>query len=172
MREPFFRKEMFMKEKKKMDKRGDATIVATVFLIISAIAIGVLVTTFSKQTEERVGEKIITMGSAVECEDVRVSIDKFEEEEGKKLTMTNRGTLGVEKVRLRIYGDDILPEDIDFSKKNCPAGSDKFLPQEKCVHNIIAGVSNIYRIEIIPIILIEDGEEMGCENRVSIWKNE
>ena len=42
-----------------MKKKGDADIVATVLLIVSAIAIAILVTTFSKQTEEKVSERII-----------------------------------------------------------------------------------------------------------------
>ncbi|MBS3150771.1 hypothetical protein J4443_00105 [Candidatus Woesearchaeota archaeon] len=149
-------------------KKGDASIVATVLLIVSAIAIALVVTTFSKESEEKVSEKIISMGSSVECADIRISIEGFNEEEGKKLTMKNRGSLGVEKAVLRVYGDTIGNEEIDFVKKNCPAGSDKFLPQETCVHNILVGVSNVYKIEIIPVI-VSDEEEIGCEERISTW---
>ncbi len=149
-------------------KKGDASIVATVLLIVSAIAIAVVVTTFSKEQEEGVSEKIITMGNSVECADVRISLDNFDEAGGKILNMTNRGTLGVNKAVLRIYGDTIGNEEIDFSTKNCPAGSDKFLPQVSCKHNIFAGVVNIYKIELIPVI-ISDDEEIGCEDRISAW---
>ncbi|MBI2507335.1 hypothetical protein HYV89_00085 [Candidatus Woesearchaeota archaeon] len=151
-----------------MDKKGDASIVATVLLIVSAIAIALMVTTFSKQTEEQVSEKIITMGSSVECADVRISVESYVED-GKNLTMKNRGTLGINKAVLRVYGETIGNEDVDFSKKNCPAGSAKFLPQETCPHNIFAGVDNVYKIEVIPIIISEDGE-LGCEERITTWE--
>ena len=149
-------------------KKGDASIVATVLLIVSAIALAVVVTTFSKEQEEKVSEKIITMGNSVECADVRISIESFDEAGGKKLIMKNRGTLGVSKAILRVYGDTIGNEEIDFSDKNCPADKDKFLPQENCEHNIIAGVANVYKIEIIPTIFSDDGE-IGCEERISTW---
>lgn len=149
-------------------KRGDASIVATVLLIVSAIAIAVVVTTFSRETEEKVSEKIISMGSSVECADVRISVESFDENDGKKLVMKNRGSLGIRKAILRVYGDTIGNEEIDFSKKNCPAGSDKFLPQETCTHNIFVASSNIYKVEVIPVIL-SDEEEMGCEDRISTW---
>ena len=152
-----------------MMKRGDASIVATVLLIVSAIAIALMVTTFSKQTEEQVSEKIVTMGSSVECADVRISIEGYDEQGGRKLTMKNRGTLGISRDVLRVYGDTIGNEEIDFSRKNCPAGSAKFLPQENCEHGIIAGVSNVYKIEIIPVIVSDDGE-IGCEDRITKWE--
>ena len=147
-------------------KKGDASIVATVLLIVSAIAIAVVVTTFSKQSGEQVSEKIVTIGSSVECADVRISVENFDEVGGRKLTMRNRGTLGISKAIVRVYGDSIGNEDIDFSEKNCPAGSDKFLPQETCDHNILVASSNVYKIEIIPIIITGDGET-GCEERIS-----
>src|SRR3989344_4891373 len=150
-------------------KRGDASIVATVLLIVSAIAIALMVTTFSKQTQEQVSEKIITMGSSVECTDVRISVESYDEQGGRKLTMKNRGTLGISKAVLRVYGDTIGNEEIDFSKKNCPAGSAKFLPQETCLHNILVAVGTVYKIEIIPVIISDDGE-LGCEDRITKWE--
>lgn len=149
-------------------KKGDASIVATVLLIVAAIAIAVVVTTFSKEQEEQVGEKIISMGNSVECADVKISIESFDEADAKRLIMKNRGTLGVNKAILRIYGDIIGNEEIDFSDKNCPAGSDKFLPQETCQHNLLVS-NNIYRIEVIPII-ISDDNELGCQERISTWE--
>ena len=149
-------------------KKGDASIVATVLLIVSAIALAVVVTTFSRQSGEKVSEKIVTIGSSVECADVRISIENFDEIGGKKLTMKNRGTLGISKAILRVYGDSIGNEEIDFSEKNCPAGNDKFLPQENCEHNVLVAASNVYKIEIIPIIFTDDGET-GCEERISTW---
>ncbi len=149
-------------------KKGDASIVATVLLIVSAIALALVVTTFSKQTEEQVSEKIVAMGSSVECADVRISVESFDEAGGKKLTMKNRGTLGIAKAVLRVYGDTVGNENIDFSKKNCPAGSAKFLPQVNCEHGVLAGISNIYKIEIIPVIISDDGE-LGCGDRITTW---
>lgn len=154
--------------KKLFMKKGDASIVATVLLIVSAIAIAVVVTTFSRESEEKVSEKIVTLGTSVECADVRISVESFNEAEGKKLVMKNRGTLGIRKAVLRVYGDTIGNEDIDFADKNCPAGNDKFLPQETCEHNVFIGVSNVYKIEVIPVIVSDDGE-IGCEERISTW---
>src|SRR3989344_5656626 len=150
-------------------KKGDASIVATVLLIVSAIALAVVVTTFSRQSGEKVSEKIVTIGSSVECADVRISIENFDEIGGKKLTMKNRGTLGISKAILRVYGDSIGNEEIDFSEKNCPAGNAKFLPQETCLHNILVAVGTVYKIEIIPVIISDDGE-LGCEDRITKWE--
>ena len=149
-------------------KKGDASIVAAVLLIVAAIALAVVVTTSSKEQEEGVSEKIVTMGNSVECSDVKISIESFDESDSKKLIMKNRGTLGVSKAILRVYGDTIGNEEIDFSNKNCPAGSEKFLPQESCQYNIFIGVENVYKIELIPVIVSDDGE-IGCEDRISPW---
>ncbi len=153
--------------KKIFAKRGDASIVATVLLIVSAIAIAVVVTTFSKQSGEQVSKKIVTIGSSVECADVRISAESFDEAGGKKLNMTNRGTLGINKAILRVYGDSIDNEEIDFSEGECAGAGDKFLPQQACVYSVFVS-NNIYKIEIIPVIITDEGET-GCEDRISTW---
>ncbi len=141
-----------------MNKKGDAAIIATVFLIVAAIGIGILVTSFSRQTEEKVSDKIVTLGSAVDCEDVRISIDKVEE---GNVFLTNRGSLGVEKIFLRVYVGDRTES---FEREL----DSKLMPQ-KDTKVSIAGYDP-YKVEGIPVIKTDDEEEIGCENRVSIWE--
>jgi hypothetical protein len=143
----------------KMNKKGDAAIIATVFLIVAAIGIGILVTSFSRQTEEKVSDKIVTLGSAVDCEDVRISIDKVE---GGNVFLTNRGSLGVEKIFLRVYEEDRTES---FERE---LGS-KLMPQKDTKVSIPTGYDP-YKVEGIPVIKTDDEEEIGCENRVSIWE--
>src|SRR3989344_327760 len=159
-------------------KRGDASIVATVLLIVSAIAIALMVTTFSKQTGEQVSEKIITMGSSVECADVRISVTDFDGD--RTVTLRNRGTLGIEKAVARIYSDKIATENLVFGSvgegTKCSGDgiiNNKLMPNGKdstCTFGSGEISGERYKIEIIPIIKIDD-EEMGCEDRISTWGN-
>ena len=151
------------------NKKGDASIVATVILILSAIAIAVVVMTFSKESEQKVSEKIIKLGESVECEDVRLSVEKFVEP--AKFTLMNRGTLGIDKFIARIYQDGKavqVTKLTDFSACNGEGVKEqRLLPQGKCVWNL-GGYTPI-KLELIPFILTEN-EELGCENRISIWE--
>lgn len=158
------------------NKKGDASIVATVILIISAIAVAVVVTTFSKESEEKVGEKIVKLGESIECEDVRLSVENFEEP--AKFTLMNRGTLGIDRFVVRSYEAGKDPNVFDFEDfSDCVKGSlteqefgvknGRLLPQGKCVLSSITGTPN--KIELIPFIS-NDNEELGCENRISIWE--
>ena len=155
-----------------MNRKGDADIVATVLLIVGAIAMALLVTTFSKQTEEKVSERIISVGNSVECEDVRLSIDSYT---GNLINLTNRGTLGVKGMFLRVYGTD--PDNIQSSQKNnlemdCGAQNTKdgkLLPQKKCLFTP-SSAGTVYKIEVIPVVETEQGD-LGCENKISTWQN-
>jgi len=159
-------------------KRGDASIVATVLLIVSAIAIALMVTTFSKQTGEQVSEKIITMGSSVECADVRISVTDFDGD--RTVTLRNRGTLGIEKAVARIYSDKIATENLVFGAvgegTKCSGSgivNNKLMPNGQdsiCRFGSGEISGDIYKIEIIPIIETEDGE-LGCEDRITTWTN-
>ncbi|MAG45562.1 MAG: hypothetical protein CMH63_02200 [Nanoarchaeota archaeon] len=161
-----------------MNKKGDATIIATVFLIVAAIGIGVLVTSFSKQTEEKVGERIVNLGSAVDCEDVRISIDDFEKDENNRLTLRNRGSLGIESAKIRVYSETISSVDSFFGSGGdgiaCMGDgilNEKLMPNGKlatCNYNEPV-TGDVYKIEVIPIIMVDE-EELGCENRVSTWE--
>lgn len=154
-----------------MKKKGDADVVATVLLVVSAIAIAVLVTTFSKQTEEKVSERIVSIGNSVDCEDIRLSVESYDTGTGT-MQVRNRGTLSVKSVLLRVYGTDRVDT---YSKifDNCPAESvkdGKLLPQQQCPLSLSGqGVAGTYKIEVIPVIEIDE-EDMSCENRISIWQ--
>ena len=152
-----------------MKKKGDADIVATVLLIVSAIAIAILVTTFSKQTEEKVSERIVSLGNSVDCEDIRLSIESYDTGTGV-MNVRNRGTRSAKSVVIRVYGLERIDT---FDKKfdNCPADSikdGKLLPQQACPLNV-PFVQGAYKIDIIPVIELEE-EDMGCENKISIWQ--
>jgi len=154
-----------------MNKKGDADIVATVLLIVGAIAMALLVTTFSKQTEEKVSERIVAVGSSVECEDVRLSVENYTSNTGV-ITLGNRGTLGVKGVYLRIYGTDRIESPKNMIKfDNCPEGSvinGKLLPQQQCPLPV-GSVTGTYKVEVIPVIESSQGD-LGCENKISIWQ--
>ncbi|MBI2105536.1 hypothetical protein HYT56_01730 [Candidatus Woesearchaeota archaeon] len=165
------------------NKRGDASIVATVILIVSAIAIAVVVTTFSKESEQKVSEKIIKLGESVECEDIRLGIEDYDENTFT-FTFMNRGTLGIDKFIARVYtSSGINPQHLDsndepkdFSDCNDTifdpiqgengVVNGRLLPQKKCNWRVDGSPD---KAEIIPFIATKDGE-IGCENKISTWK--
>lgn len=142
-----------------MNKKGDATMVAAVLLIVSAIVVGVLVSTFSRETEKRVEKRIINMGSAIECEDVRVGL--IIDETGIKIK--NKGTLGLNKVVLRGYtveGDTLNLNPVEV----------KLMPNEVYPSYVYSFPGNAKEIEFIPVITTDNNDEIGCENRIVSWE--
>lgn len=162
-----------------MRKKGDAAMVAMVLLIVSAIVIGVLVSTFSKETEEKVEKKIISMGSAVECEDVRVGIAELSD----GINITNKGTLGIDKIAMRKYasGGTVTTlrignvEDVNKYWNQDFNGNNKLDPgiYEGKVEFFVYTESNLFtnfnKIEFIPIIIVDD-DEIGCQNKIVTWE--
>jgi flagellin-like protein len=134
-------------------RKGQSAMIAIVLLIMMAIVAGVLVTTFSQKSTSKISEKIIEIGSSVECSDIRLSLSY----DGTDLTIKNRGTLGVNQVKLKIYAADIVTTD--------DLGSDEFdgklLPGDIYVHESIVPFD---RVEAKPIFLNEEGDLMGCDD--------
>jgi len=147
-------------------KRGDATMVATVLVIVAAIVVGVLVATFSRETEKRVEGKIIDMGNVIECEDIGIGLVV---EEGKVTKVKNKGTLGIDKIYLRGYsGENIGTIEMTFENFE----DEKLKPNDfKSVPiNFIENFDE--KVEFIPVIIMEDNKEIGCERKIVTWKNE
>src|SRR3989338_9393305 len=139
-------------------KKGDATMVATVLLIVMAIVTGVLVMSFSRESEKKVEKKIISLGSAVECQDVGLGV----EEEDTKIKITNRGTLGIDKIIVRGYAETGLPfdsvtvtiwdSDINYNHKL----DSKNVRTESVVtdyHEYPVNKENVKKLEFIPVII-------------------
>ena len=158
-----------------MMKRGDASIIATVLLIVSAIALAIVVTTFSKEQEEQVGKEIVTLGNSVECADVRISVESFDGD--RLVTLRSRGTLGIGKAVARIYSNKVGTDDFIFGTGGdgvrCTGDGileNRLIPNGKAECRFQTGDidGEVKKIEIIPVIISED-EELGCLERISTW---
>ena len=146
-------------------KKGDATMVATVLLIVMAIVTGVLVMSFSRESEKKVEKKIINLGSAVECQDVGLGIRGEDTDDDKvvdTIKMTNRGTLGIDKIILRIYVNTGL------IASNSPYTISTRIKPGETVSYPLSPVDD--KIEFIPIIIVNN-DEIGCESKIVTWEN-
>ena len=77
MKETFLEKNFHEKNffrKTFVKKKGDASMVATVLLIMVAIVAGVMVTSFSQKSTQKVSDKIVEIGTSVDCNDIRLSL--------------------------------------------------------------------------------------------------
>ena len=163
-----------MKEafKKTFTKKGQSAMVATVLLIMMAIVTGVLVTTFSQKSSEKVSDKIVELGTSVECNDIRLSLSVV----GEDIVILNRGTLGVDKIFLnKFFEASVETKEID----KFTGDADKLLPGKDDEGNRIdfkyafANFENggYDRIEAKPVFLNEEGDLIGC-NTASYVKEE
>jgi len=140
--------------------------VATVLLIVAAIVVGVLVATFSRETEKRVEGKIIDMGNVVECEDIGIGLVIDTKSGNPSIEIKNTGTLGIDKIIKRIYlkGGGITSDTISGIDKD-----NRLLPGSDIGVDISAD-SEVVKVEFIPIIITEDNKEIGCERKIVTWE--
>ena len=85
-------------------KRGDASMVAAVLLIVGAVVIGVVVISFSRETEKKAEGRILMMGNALECNDIGINfeeIDSNDDDVIDLIKLSNGGTLGINKIAIR-----------------------------------------------------------------------
>jgi len=151
-------------------KRGDATMVATVLLIVAAIIVGVLVATFSRETEKKVEGKIIDMGNVVECEDIGIGLVIDTTSDTPSIKIKNTGTLGIDKIYLRGYNDVGGTNTIEMTFDEV---EDKLKPNVESNPIDPAFIANFgEKIEFIPVIITEENKEIGCERKIVTWKNE
>ena len=88
--------------------------IATVLLIMMAIVAGILVTSFSQKSTNVVSDKIIEIGTSIECTDIKLSLNVEGVDASAKLVILNRGSLGIDKVVLRkFFENDVETRDID-----------------------------------------------------------
>lgn len=146
-----FGKSFIKKRNNFIYKKGDASMVATVLLIMAAIVAGVMVTSFSQKSTQKVSDKIVEIGTSVDCNDIRLSLYVNED----NVYIKNRGTLGVDRVVLRRYsGDTVIAEDIEQFN-----GGEKLLPS---VEFNAGGVNGANKIEAKPIFISDEGDLIGC----------
>jgi flagellar basal body-associated protein FliL len=139
-------------------KKGQSSMVATVLLIMAAIVTGILVTSFSQKSTDKVTDKITEIGTGIECNDIRLSF-KFDEDTNT-LYVKNRGTLGVDQIIFRKYdsSDEITTDTVeDFD------GNNKLLPSVEYEYGSMDGVE---RVEAKPIYKDEDEGLIGCNEVV------
>lgn len=150
-----------------MKKRGDASLIATVILIVLAIGVGVLVANFSQRTEEKVTERIIVMGDSVECTDINIGVEGVE---SNKITLKNRGTLGIDQIAVRIYplSGDVVSDSPNPDESNMDV--ERLLPGDTGIYTASDLLENINKVEIIPIFVTQSDELLGCENRMVVWR--
>ncbi len=139
-----------MNMKNLIKKRGDASMVAMVLLVMAAIVAGAMVASFSQKSTKKVSEKIVEIGTSIECNDIKISLKLSE----GNLIAKNRGTLGVDKIVVRKYGDDVTTEDFDTFDNN-----EKLLPNAEFN---IGSVGGSDKIEAKPIFINEEGDLIGC----------
>jgi hypothetical protein len=141
-----------------MYKKGDASMVATVLLIMSAIVAGALVTSFSQKSTKQVSEKIVEIGTSADCADIRLSLS----EKSDKFVVKNRGTLGIDSIVLRKYQStgDVETQNIETFGAN-----EKLLPGTASEHEL-GPTSDFFptytRVEAKPLFVNEVGDLIGC----------
>lgn len=138
------------------EKRGDATIVGTVLLIMMAIVAGVLVASFSQKSTKNVSDKIVEIGSSVECNDISLSLQVND----GILTIKNRGTLGVDKIVLRKFSGDTPTVDTIETFDS----AEKLMPGVGYIYS--DSIVGLDRIGAKPIFRNEEGDLMGCDEVV------
>ncbi|MBS3157626.1 hypothetical protein J4442_05675 [Candidatus Woesearchaeota archaeon] len=133
-------------------KKGDSSMVAAVLLIMAAITAGVMVTSFSQKSTQKVSDKIIELGTSVECNDIRLSISIKD----GNIMVKNRGTLGVDQIVMRKYtGSDV---DVDPPIDEFE-GAGKLLPGIEFNAGSTGGAN---RIEAKPVFVNSEGDLIGC----------
>ena len=147
-----------------MFRKGQSAMIATVLLIMAAVIAGVLVSSFSQKSTEKVSDKIVELGSSVDCNDVRLSLI-IDPTNADTLILRNRGSLGIDQIVLRKYRGEVpMTREIDQFD-----GAEKLLPSE-VVGTVITyeyGLDNFNdknydRIEAKPIIINEENDLIGC----------
>ncbi|MDP3918676.1 MAG: hypothetical protein Q8Q35_02105 [Nanoarchaeota archaeon] len=132
-------------------KKGEASMVAMVLLIMFAIVAGVMVTSFSQKSTDKVSDKIVEIGTSIECNDIRLSIAIVDGD----IIVKNRGTLGVDQVVLRKYeGDEVTTNDIkEFD------GENKLLPGVEFNAGEVGGAN---KVEVKPVFVNSAEDLIGC----------
>ena len=137
--------------KKIVKRRGEASMVAMVLLVMAAVVAGAMVASFSQKSTKKVSEKIVEIGTSIDCNDIKVSLKLNE----GNLLVKNRGTLGVDKIVLRKYsGDTVTTEDFDIFDNN-----EKLLPN---IEFNLGNIGGLDRVEAKPIFISEEGDLIGC----------
>ena len=133
------------------NKKGDSSMVAMILLVMSAIVAGALVTSFSQKSTQKVSDKIIEIGTSVECNDIRLSISIT----SGSILVKNRGTLSADQIVVRKYaGDGVTAINFeDFDGKN------KLLPG---VEFNAGSAGSADRIEVKPVFVNSEGDLIGC----------
>lgn len=132
-------------------KKAQSEMVATVLLIMMTIVAAVLVITFSQKSTKNVSEKIVEIGSGVECNDIRLSLNVKD----GNLILKNRGTLGIDKVVIRKYSGANV-ETQEFSNE---FANGKLLPN---VEFNAGSAGSFDKIEAKPIFKSENEDLLGC----------
>lgn len=155
-----------------MNKKAVSGLVATVLLIAAAISTGLIIASFTRTSAEKVVGHVKMMSNQVECSDIQLSIDNFD---NTGLTLKNRGTLGISDIVFRDYsGTTKYTKDFTWKKEDDTPFSwqteKKLMPgvKIKTPELTTAGIS---KLDIIPILIIE-GENIGCENAIKSWEKE
>jgi hypothetical protein len=100
------------------------------------------------------------MSNQVECTNVQLSIDSFED---SNLKLKNRGTWGINDIVIRIYTDEEITT--KYAVEDYLLRS-KILPGQTFTVTI---EGNLNKLEFIPIINIDESK-IGCENKIIIWE--
>lgn len=152
-----------------MKKRAASELVATVLLIAAAISTGLIIFSFTRTTAEKTTTQIKMMTNQVECADIQLSIDSFN---ANGLTLKNRGTLGISDLVIRDYiNEPRYSKDFSWTKDGSAFNwqTEKKLMPGVAIKTQSLDYNNINKLEIIPIIIV-DGQSIGCENSMVIWK--
>lgn len=132
-------------------KKAQSEMVATVLLIMITIVAAVLVITFSQKSTKNVSEKIVEIGSGVECNDIRLSLNVID----GNLILKNRGTLGIDKVVVRKYSG----ANVNVQEFSSEFANGKLLPN---VEFNAGSAGSFDKIEAKPIFKNEEGSLLGC----------
>jgi len=151
-----------------MNKKAVSELVAVTLLIAATISVGLIVSSFTRSSAEKVTEHVKMMSNQVECSDVQISIENIDE---NGLTIKNRGTWGIINVQFRIYSTEVsskTAKDYSWTKNDQEfKWLTKLMPGEEAKTSDLTNALN--RIELIPIINVDD-QQVGCEDRIISWE--
>lgn len=128
-------------------KRGASAIVAWVLLLGFTLALATGVFYWTKTQAEDMTESTINyVAGEMECQDISLNVIK----DGNNLQITNKGYFTVDKIAIRTSSTS---EIIDIALR----------PKETIP--ILPSIDIISGFEVIPIILTENDQEVGCKDK-------
>ena len=154
------------RKKRGTGKKGISVYVSWVLVMAFVVGLSAFMFTFMRGYAETSAEQIKERALiSLECDAVALTIDSAcQNTQNLYIHITNRGDISIDGMLFRMYD---LYYDGQIDEKNLTLDIGKYNAKE--VQLIKRGdVKKIRKIEIVPIV-VSDGIEIKCENRMSYY---